>query len=118
MSSECKRSGSVRCKEGTRARRLKRSHERQFPDASDPPPPQRHAYYATFCSTGESFLWRKASTCGQILLVSVPEKICSMPLLLEKQRKSKIRSYYVNYVASSNDEQPHTRCGKEKWHTS
>lgn len=32
---------------------------------------------------GASFLWRKASTWGQILLVSVPEKVWSTPLHLE-----------------------------------
>lgn len=48
------------------------------------------AFYATCSLTKESFLWRNTSTCGQILLVSVPEKVCRTPLLLEGRRKTEL----------------------------
>ena len=54
-------------------------------------------FYETVRLTEESLLWRKASTCGQILLVSVPEKLCSTPLLLEGKRNTKIIFFQSQY---------------------
>lgn len=48
--------------------------------------PSTHlAVYATPRLMGASFLWRNASTWGQILLVSVPENVWSTPLHLEEE---------------------------------
>lgn len=65
------------------------------------------ALYATLWLTRESFLWRKASTCGQILLVSVPVKVCSTPLLLKSNEKTDFLVCFsfwtLNLVLHDND---------------